>query len=125
MILTIRTENPEAEIGLFLVDGARLAYKKWQAHRQLSETILVVVKELLDGQNEDFTALDGIVFYKGPGSFTGLRIGASVSNALKVKCVNENGEDWVKKGIERLKNGESELALPYYGEEAHTTQPKK
>lgn len=125
MILTIRTEKPEAEIGLFMPDGKKLSYKTWQAHRQLSETILVVIKELLDGESADFKNIEGVVFYKGPGSFTGLRIGASVSNALKVKCVNENDEDWVKKGIERLKNGEAELALPYYGEEAHTTQPKK
>ena len=48
MILSIRTDKPEAEIGLFSADGQKLVYKTWQAHRELSSTILVVIKELLD-----------------------------------------------------------------------------
>lgn len=125
MILTIRTEKPEAEIGLFTDDGQQIFYKKWQAHKELSTTILSVIKEPLGAQNIDFKDLIGVVFYKGPGSFTGLRIGASVTNALELKCVNENGEDWVQKGIIRLNNGENEPAVPFYGAEAHITQQKK
>ncbi len=125
MILTIRTDKPEAEVGLFDEMGQKISYKTWQAHRELSNTILAVIKEILVGQKLDFSDVSGIVFYKGPGSFTGLRIGASVANALQTKCVNENGENWVDKGIARLKKGENEPALPHYGEEAHTTQPKK
>jgi tRNA threonylcarbamoyladenosine biosynthesis protein TsaB len=125
MILTIRTDKQEAEIGLFSDDGQEVAYKKWQAHRKLSSTILVVIKEILNKQSLSFTDLSGVVFYKGPGSFTGLRIGASVVNALQAKCVNENGEGWIKNGIKRLNDGENEPALPHYGEEAHTTKPKK
>lgn len=125
MILTIRTEKPEAEIGLFTDDGQQIFYKKWQAHKELSTTILSVIKEPLGAQNIDFKDLIGMVFYKGPGSFTGLRIGASVTNALELKCVNENGEDWVQKGIIRLNNGENEPAVPFYGAEAHITQQKK
>lgn len=125
MILSIRTDKPEAEIGLFSTDGQKLVYKTWQAHRELSSTILVVIKELLDNQNADFKDLSGVVFYKGPGSFTGLRIGASVANGLDAVCVNENGDGWLQKGLKRLANNESEPALPFYGSEAHTTTPRK
>lgn len=125
MILTIRTDKPEAEIGLFSADGQKLDYKTWQAHRELSSTILVVTKELLVNQNADFKDITGIVFYKGPGSFTGLRIGASVANALQAKSVNEDGEDWIEKGIERLQKNESQPALPFYDSDPHTTLPKK
>ncbi len=125
MILTVRTDKPEAEIGVYSEDGLKLAYKTWQAHRELSLTILVVIKELLHGQDAEFKNITGIVFYSGPGSFTGLRIGASVANGLQTKCVNEAGENWIKNGVERLQKGESEPALPHYGEEAHTTLPKK
>ncbi len=47
IILTIRTDKPEAEIGLY--DGEQqLAYEMWSAHRQLAETIHTKIKELLD-----------------------------------------------------------------------------
>ena len=35
LILAIRTEKPEAEIGLF-DDEKKLAYETWEAHRQLA-----------------------------------------------------------------------------------------
>ena len=125
MILTIRTDKQEAEIGLFSNEGKKISYKTWQAHRELSSTILGVIKELLDSQKLDFKDITGVVFYKGPGSFTGLRIGASVANALQVPCINEDGENWINNGISRLPSDQSELAEPFYGGEAHTTTPKK
>ena len=38
LVLTLRTEKPEAEIGLYL-DNKKLDYLSWQAHRELSNTI--------------------------------------------------------------------------------------
>lgn len=129
MILTIRTDNPEAEIGLFDQAGVKLAYEKWQAHRLLSETILGKLEELLASQNLTFKDLTGLVFYKGPGSFTGLRIGCSVTNAIvyaeKLKSVGETGDNWIEKGLKRLASGESENLVPFYGAEPHITQQKK
>ena len=125
MILTIRTDNQQAEIGLFSKSGDELTYKKWQAHRQLSSTILVVIKELLSSQKIDFKDLAGVIFYEGPGSFTGLRIGASVANALQLSCANVSGENWIKTGLEMLGNGAKDIATPSYGSEPHTTVPKK
>ena len=50
-ILSIRTDNPEAEVGIF--DSAKntdsqLNYKHWQAHRILSETLLPNIKKLIE-----------------------------------------------------------------------------
>lgn len=127
MILTIRTDKPEAEIGLFDASGKELAYKKWEAHKLLSTTLFNELEKLVSGINENgsINDIDSIVFYKGPGSFTGLRIGASFVNALQVKLVNENGENWINQGIKRLSRGYSEVATPFYGAEARTTQQKK
>ncbi len=128
IILTIRTDKPEAEIGLY--DNAQqLAYKSWQAHRELSATIHTVIQELLDSRDKNWGDIEGIVYYKGPGSFTGLRIGASVANALasvnKIPVAADNGERWIQAGVEKLAEGRNHPALPEYGEPPRTTAPKK
>ena len=47
IVLTIKTDNPEAEVGLFK-DGEQLAYIKWQAHRELSTTLHQKVDQILN-----------------------------------------------------------------------------
>ena len=129
IIITIRTEKPEAEIGL-MEAGNQLAYVKWQAHRMLAETIHQKIKQILDDSNNRFENLEGIILYKGPGSFTGLRIGAAVANTLAsqldIAIAGETGDDWVEKGEKRLINGENEKIIsPDYGAPARTTPQKK
>lgn len=129
MILTIRTDKPDAEIGLYTTAEEKVDYYTWLAHRQLSETILASLTQLLDKNTVTIEKISGIIFYKGPGSFTGLRIGASVANAmastLNIPCIAENGEDWIERGVKRIGLGKSEPALPFYGEEPRTTLQKK
>ena len=125
MILSIKTDQPEAEIGLFDSNGREISYTKWKAHRELSNTILRKIQDILDQNSINFDDLEGIVFYEGPGSFTGLRIGASVANALEVPVVNSTGDNWQKKGLKMLKTGKSNQAVPRYGAEPHITKQKK
>lgn len=129
LILVIRTDKPEAEIGLF-EDQTKVAYESWQAHRELSNTLLTKLKELLEKNNKDWPDIEGIVIYKGPGSFTGLRIGFSVANTFayseNIPVVSSSGDNWIAQGTEQLKKGENEkVALPEYGGEANTTKPRK
>jgi tRNA threonylcarbamoyladenosine biosynthesis protein TsaB len=129
LILTLRTDNPEAEIGLYK-DDQRLSHYTWPAHRQLAETVHLKIKEQLAQSKYDLHDITGIIFYKGPGSFTGLRIGASVANALAASLpaniVGETDDSWQDKGVARLINDENEKqVMPEYGAPVHITLPKR
>lgn len=129
LILTIRTDKPEAEIGLF-DDDRELVYLPWQAHRELAETLHSKLREILETQKLQLTDLQGIVVFEGPGSFTGLRIGLSVANALadslSIPIVAVGDSDWRDRGIARLLADENDrITLPAYGSPPHITQPKR
>ncbi|HWZ65452.1 MAG TPA: tRNA (adenosine(37)-N6)-threonylcarbamoyltransferase complex dimerization subunit type 1 TsaB [Patescibacteria group bacterium] len=130
MILTIRTDKPEAEVGVYGSEG-QLSYVIWPAHRELANTILSVIRDQLAAQKSEFKDITGVVVYKGPGSFTGLRIGITVANTLayglNVPIVGEAKEHlWLERGLKALKDGRNDkLVLPEYGAEANITMPKR
>jgi tRNA threonylcarbamoyladenosine biosynthesis protein TsaB len=129
VILTIRTDNPVAEIGLW-ADGKKAELYRWEAGRQLSTQLLDQVEQFLDRNNAEFNDLVGLIVFKGPGSFTGLRIGATVANtisySLDIPIVGTEGDNWQVEGTKRLKKGENDKqVVPEYGAPANTTKPKK
>jgi tRNA threonylcarbamoyladenosine biosynthesis protein TsaB len=129
IILTIRTDKPEAELGIY-DDNTQLASMVWQAHRQLAETIHLKIDELLTTNSLDLHKLEGLVVFQGPGSFTGLRIGITVANALadalQIPIAGTAHEDWIEDGIDFLLNEENDtLVLPQYGALPNVSTPKK
>jgi tRNA threonylcarbamoyladenosine biosynthesis protein TsaB len=129
LILTIRTDKPEAELGLY-DNQTQISYETWQAHRQLAETIHIKIRELLENQHKTPQEIGGVVLYKGPGSFTGLRIGGSVADALayslNIPIVGVNGDTWQQDGIGRLMAGEDDKIVQLeYGAPVHITAQKK
>jgi len=129
IILSIKTDNPIAEIALF--DNDKLLDSiSWEAHRQLADTIHRTIQTLLERNKLSWDRLQGIGIFKGPGSFTGLRIGMSVTNALAlslgIPVVSVAGKDWQNECIRRLLNHENEkVVVPEYGGDVFTTKPKK
>lgn len=131
IIVTIRTDKPEAEIGLY-DNEIQLAYKVWTAHRQLAETLHVTIHDMLEDQSKSLQDIQAIACFQGPGSFTGLRIGLTVANALayalKVPIVAQMDgadSDWKAAALRRLAAGESDaVAMPEYGADVHITAPK-
>lgn len=130
-ILAIKTDNPIAEV--YLLDSktnAVLSQKSWQAHRMLGTTLHEQIKDLFESINLDWQDIVGVIVFAGPGSFTGLRIGFSVANAvaasLSKPIVAAKTADWLSLGATQLKSTKAFRAVePYYGAEPNITTPKK
>ena len=129
IILTIRTDRPEAEVGLF-ENERQVNYLKWTAHKELSVTLNSKIDVMLNKSSKSLDDIGGIIVFKGPGSFTGLRIGLSVANALSyslnIPIVSSTTEQWITNGFKKLQNDENEkIALPEYGSDAFVSTPRK
>ena len=129
MILTIRTDTPEAEVGLHEANGTVIRYYKWQADRQLAKTLHSVIADELSAVKADWSDISGVIVFQGPGSFTGLRIGITVAKALAyalgVSVVGAEGDAWIQTGLKKISTTNEKIVLPHYGGEAHITKPRK
>ncbi len=130
MILAIKTDNPIMELYLLNASGAPLDQDTERVGNQLSKELLARIEKLLEVNEGGLEDMTGIIAYKGPGSFTGLRIGLTVANTLayaqQIPVVGTTGETWLTEGISELKDAESgDLVMPEYGGEANITQPRK
>ena len=89
---------------------------EWDSGRNLARDLLKYIHDRLREQGADWQDLTEITFMSGPGSFTGLRIGATVVNTLsselKIPLYNHRGE-------------KVKLIMPEYGRPANISAPKK
>ena len=129
IILSIKTDQPESEFMIFN-DHKRLAEIKYLAHRDLAQTIHQKIADLLKKENLNWSDIDGIICYQGPGSFTGLRIGLTMANtlsyALRIPIIGAKSNNWQTEAINKLLNAEDDQQVyPFYDSEPHVTKPKK
>jgi tRNA threonylcarbamoyladenosine biosynthesis protein TsaB len=129
MILCLRADGPEVYVGIWNRSD-ELTGRQWLAGRELSVQLLEEIKQQCDSIKLEMNALEAVISYEGPGSYTGLRISVSVANtigfSLSVPIVGVTGENWIQKGIEKLANKPVFVpVVPVYGGEVHTTIPKK
>lgn len=126
LTLCFRTDKPKSELYLYN-DSECLGLLRWEAHRALADTIHAKLNELLTENGKDMSEIGKVVVLEGPGSFTGLRIGISVANALayglNIPIVGSSGKQWIQIGLDTI--GDMTPIQPVYGREAHITQPRK
>ena len=124
MIILLDTST--ATCRLTTVDGEISNNFDWEAGRTLARGLLAFIQEKVG----DVKNISGIGIMRGPGSFTGLRIGMAVANTLAdgldMPIVGETGDSWRESALGRLSSGEDDqVILPFYGGDAHITKPKK
>ncbi len=88
----------------------------WEAKHELAEGIFEFIHQKLVKNQADWQDISEIEFFAGPGSFTGLRIGAAVVNTLadqlQIPLFDQNGQ-------------QHQIIIPDYGRPANITAPKK
>ena len=88
----------------------------WKGGREMAEGLHRFIHEKLKENDSDWQDISEITFFSGPGSFTGLRIGASIVNALaselRVPLFDHHGN-------------KHEIIIPEYGRPANISQPRK
>ena len=128
MILLLNTSTPTCLLSM--VEGEWRYDTTWEAGRGLAKGLLGFIEQEISTQDKSMSDITGLVVYRGPGSFTGLRIGITVFNTLAYSnnwpIVGATGDDWRAVGLKRLEAGENdEIVLPEYGGEANITKPRK
>lgn len=82
----------------------------------LAEKIFSFIHDKLQANGADWQDISEITFYSGPGSFTGLRIGAAIVNTLadqlQIPLYDQHGT-------------KHQIILPDYGRPANISAPKK
>ena len=88
----------------------------WDSGHEMAEKIFTFIHDRLSENDAYWPDISEITFFSGPGSFTGLRIGATIVNALadqlQIPLYDHHGE-------------RRQIILPDYGRPANISTPKK
>lgn len=84
-VLAINTASSKTGIALFEVINSTvkiLAKNTWAAKNNEAEKLMPGIDKLLRKKKKTYEDLNQIYVVKGPGSFTGLRVGVTVANTI-------------------------------------------
>ena len=82
MLLALETANDQCSVALLSADGQLLASRYDPRAREQTRLLLPMIDAVLAEAHSSLTQLTAIVFSRGPGSFSGIRINAAVTQAL-------------------------------------------
>lgn len=128
MIVLLDTSGPTCK--LTLINDEWIHEASWEADRNLARGIFSFIEDELDSKGKKLMDIKKIGVKKGPGSFTGIRIGLTVLNTIAdaqgIPIVGESGEDWQREALRRLNSGENDrIVMPFYDRDLLITRPRK
>ncbi len=85
LFLAINTATKETAIALLEKSGADaqvLAEENWESSNDEAEKLMPTLDRLLSTSGKSYGDIYNVLVVKGPGSFTGLRIGVTVANTI-------------------------------------------
>ena len=88
----------------------------WESGYELAEGLHNFIYQKLQENQKDWQDITKITFFSGPGSFTGLRIGATIVNALA---------DQLGIPLYDHHGNQKPIIIPEYGREANISSPKR
>jgi tRNA threonylcarbamoyladenosine biosynthesis protein TsaB len=129
MILALHTTSPTTQLWFAADPQSRPELVEWESGRDLADQLLGRIESELAQRQSKLEDLTGLMIFSGPGSFTSLRIGHTVANALaaslNIPIVSTRGDAWLTEGLARLTAGDNDrMTTPFYGAEANVTRPK-
>ena len=81
MVLYINTQD-QKQISVSLKKEGKIVDSLTEENEYGSQVLLPLIEKILKKNKMDYGDIEGVEVETGPGSFTGLRVGVSVANAL-------------------------------------------
>jgi tRNA threonylcarbamoyl adenosine modification protein YeaZ len=81
LTLAINTASSKTSIAL-LEDAKILAEKSWESENDEAEKLMPAIAALSKKKKKNLSEICRVIVVKGPGSFTGLRVGVTVANTI-------------------------------------------
>jgi len=96
MILVIDTTDKECEVGFF--DGVNIDRIKWRWRKDTGTEVLQNIDKLLKKRQKKLKNIETIFVNRGPGSYTGTRVGITIANtlgwSLNIPVIGYSGKDF-------------------------------
>lgn len=130
--LLLDTTKELTQIALYDILGKRIDQYEWPARFSQSEELLQKVDALLCKNHLHKEDLRGIMVNRGPGSYTGVRVGVTTANllafSLDIPIHGFKDEEIDSARMVAVLQSSSEFSqpvIPYYDRPPHITQSKK